>query len=204
VDSLIGSSRFKACCALLLLLIALLPISARADIYKCTKGGAITYQDMPCEGANVQATHIDNPGSSNFVGCFASTTGNNFGLSVEIRANGAGTYQMLDEHNPLASGVTLRAATDAELQAISNGLHITITEGLSRDTGQPTTTTTYTTRIGYRYVVRTASTPAVATISPSSLYGIYRGTSSEGQPIVLLYRGGGMPQTVIKGSCPTY
>jgi hypothetical protein len=204
VDSMIGSSRFKACCALLLLLIALLPISAHADIYKCTKGGAITYQDTPCEGANVQATRVDTPGSSHFVGCFASSPGNNFATSVEIRANGAGTYQMLDEHNPLAAGITLRAATDAELQAVSNGLHITIAEGLSRDTGQPTTTTVYTTRIGYRYVVRSASTPAIATISPSSLYGIYRGTNSEGLPIVLLYRGGGMPETVIKGSCPTY
>jgi hypothetical protein len=202
VDSPIGSSQCKACCALLLLLTALLPISARADIYKCDKGGAVTYQDTPCEGANVQATHMDNPGSSHFVGCFASSTGNNYGLSVEIRANGAGTYQMIDEHNPLVAGATLRAATDAELKAVSDGLHISIVEGLSRDTGQPATVNVYSLRTGYRYVVR--STPSVATISPSSLYGIYRGVSSEGQAITLLYRGGGMPETVIKGSCPTY
>jgi hypothetical protein len=199
---MIGSSWCKACCVLLLLLFASLPISARADIYKCNKGGAITYQDTPCEGANVQATHMDNPGSSHFVGCFASNTSNNYGLSVEIRANGAGTYQMIDENNPLATGVTLRAATDAELKAVSDGLHVPITEGLSRDTGQSATVNVYSIRTGYHYVVR--STPTVAAISPSSLYGIYRGTSSEGQAITLLYRGGGVPQSVIKGSCPTY
>jgi hypothetical protein len=201
VGSTMGLRGRKACCALFFLLIAVLPISARADIYKCNKGGAVTYQDTPCEGANVQATHLDNPGSSHFVGCFASSA-NNFGLSVEIRANGAGTYQMIDEHNPLANGVTLRAATDAELKAVSDGLHIPIIEGLSRDTGQPATVNVYSFRTGYHYVVR--STPSVAAISPSSLYGIYRGTSSEGQTITLLYRGGGVPQTVIKGSCPTY
>jgi hypothetical protein len=144
----------------------------------------------------------DAPGSSNFVGCFADTTANGRGLSVEVRANGAGTYQLIDEHNPLASGVTLRATTSEELQAISEGLHIQVTEGLSRDTGRTVVTNTYTTRVGNRYVIR--STSAAAPISPASLYGIYRGISSEGRPITLLYRGGGAPQTVIKGSCPTY
>jgi hypothetical protein len=202
VDLLLGASQRRVCCALLLLLTASLPTSAWADIYKCSKGGTTTYQDTPCEGANVQTTRVDMPGSSHFVGCFASNISNNNGLSVEIRANGAGTYQMIDEHNPLAAGVTLRAATDEELKAVSQGLHISITEGLSRDTGQPSTVNVYSARYGYRYVVR--STPAVATISPSSLYGIYNGVSSEGQAITLLYRGGGVPQTVIKGSCPTY
>ncbi|RDS80064.1 DUF4124 domain-containing protein [Dyella psychrodurans] len=197
-----GSSWCKAFCALLLLLIASTPLSARADIYKCTKGGAITYQDTPCEGANVQATHVDEPGSGHFVGCFASDTDNRFNLSVEIRANGAGTYQMIDEHNPLAAGVTLRAATNEELQAVSNGLHVQITEGLSRDTGQPATLNVYSVRTGYRYVVH--STPVATAISPGSLYGIYSGIGSEGKSITLLYRGGGVPQTVIKGACPTY
>lgn len=178
-------------------------MSARADIFKCSKGGAVTYQDTPCEGTNVQTTRVENPGSSHFVGCFASSTSSsNYGLSVEVRANGAGTYQMIDEHNPLTTGVTLRAATDAELKAVSDGLHIQITEGLSRDTGQPALVNVYSIRRGYRYVVRT--TPSATAISPSSLYGIYHGISSEGQAITLLYRGGGMPETVIKGTCPTY
>ncbi|GLQ52077.1 DUF4124 domain-containing protein [Dyella flava] len=187
---------------MLLLLIALLPISARADIYKCSKGGTTTYQDAPCEDSDVQATHVDAPGSSHFVGCFASSTGNNYGSSVEVRANGAGTYQMIDEHNPLAGGVTLRAATNEELKSVSDGLHIQITEGLSRDTGRPALVNVYSVRTGYQYVVRT--TPTAVAISPSSLYGIYRGTSAEGQAITLLYRGGGVPELVIKGSCPTY
>jgi hypothetical protein len=199
---MIESNWRKACCALLLLLIACLPINARADIYKCNKAGAITYQDTPCEGANVQTTRVDNPGSSNFAGCFVSNTSNSYGLSVEVRANGAGTYQMIDEHNPLAAGVTLRAATDAELKAVSDGLHIRITEGLSRDTGRPAMVNVYSVRSGYHYVVHT--TPSATAISPSSLYGIYHGISSEGQAITLLYRGGGMPQTVVKGTCPTY
>ncbi|HTV84431.1 MAG TPA: DUF4124 domain-containing protein [Dyella sp.] len=189
------------CFAILLLLAALLPVSARADIYKCIKAGAVTYQDTPCEGANVQATHVDAPGSSNFVGCFSDGF-NGRGLSVEVRANGAGTYQLIDEHNPLAAGVTLRATTSEELQAISDGLHIHITEGLSRDTGPRVVTNVYTTRIGYHYVMRTTST--AVSVSPAGLYGIYRGMSSGGQPVILLYRGGGAPQMVIKGSCPTY
>ncbi|WP_338015523.1 DUF4124 domain-containing protein [Dyella acidiphila] len=190
-----------ACALLILLLIACLPLNARADIYKCSKAGAVTYQDTPCEGANVQATHVEAPGSSNFVGCFASGV-NNAGLSVEIRANGAGTYQMIDEHNPLAAGVTLRATTYEELKAVSEGLHISVSEGLSRDTGRPVTMNVYSVRTGYHYQIR--STPVATAISPASLYGIYHGTSSDGQAITLLYRGGGVPQLVTKGSCPTY
>jgi hypothetical protein len=199
---MIESDWCKFGCALLLLLIALLPINARADIYKCTKNGAITYQDTPCEGANVQATRVETPGSSNFVGCFASNTTTGFRVSVEIRANGAGTYQMVDEYNPLAAGITLRAATSEELQAVSNGLHMQVIEGLSRDTGQPSTINVYSVRYGYRYVVRT--TPVATSISPASLYGIYTGLNAEGKTITLVYRGGGVPQTVGKGACPSY
>nr|WP_255682928.1 DUF4124 domain-containing protein [Dyella sp. 2HG41-7] len=196
-----GSIWFKLCCALLLLLIATLPGNARADIYKCTKGGAVTYQDSPCTGANVQATQVDTPGSSHFVGCFGAVSNNRYGASIEVRANGAGTYQMIDEHNPLSSGITLRAATDEELRAVSQGLHIHIIEGLSRDTGRSTLVNVYSIRARH-YIV--TSSPGSTAISPSSLYGIYQGIGSEGQPVTLLYRGGGEPQTVMKGACPTY
>jgi hypothetical protein len=59
----------------------------------------------------------------------------------------------------------------------------------------------YSARSGYHLMVRT---PTATTISPNSLYGIYRAIRSEGQPITLVYRGGGVPDTVMKGSCPTY
>jgi hypothetical protein len=202
VESIVDTAWCRVFCALLLLLAALLPMRAHADIYKCTKAGTVTYQDTPCEGSNVQATRVETPGSSNFVGCFASDSTRGPRESVEIRANGAGTYQMIDEYNPLGSGTTLRAATDDELQAVSNGLHIQVTEGLSRDTGRPTAVNVYSFRTGYHYVLR--STPSVTPISQASLFGIYHGTNAEGRSITLIYRGGGVPQTVTKGACPTY
>lgn len=200
MELLKGLAKLRTFCGLLLLLMALLPMSAHADIYKCSKGGAVTYQDTPCEGANVQATHIEDRSTSYFVGCFASQ-GNRAGQSIEVRANGAGTYQLVDERNPLGTGTVLKPATPEELAAVSNGLHIQITEGLSRYNGQSTSLTFYTTRIGYRYVSR--SSVSAIPITPASLYGVYKGTNSEGQAITLLYTGG-VPQVVLKGNCPTF
>jgi hypothetical protein len=200
VELLTRMAKSRAFCGVLLLLMALLPLSAHADIYKCSKGGAVTYQDTPCEGANVQATHIEDRSTSYFVGCFTSE-GNQRGQTIEVRANGAGTYQMIDEHNPLANGTALKPATSEELQAVSNGLHIQITEGLNRQIGQSAGVNIYVARNGYRYVSR--STPSAIAITPASLYGVYKGTNSEGEPITLLYTGG-VPQVILKSDCPTY
>ncbi|MFC4527770.1 hypothetical protein ISN76_06615 [Dyella halodurans] len=182
------------------LLGSMFPIGATADIYKCTKGGDVAYQETPCEGANVQATHIEVRGLDQFVGCFVTTQGR-ISRSIEVRANGAGTYELVDEGNPLGSGVVLKQATSEELAAVSNGLHINISNGLSRHSGQ-TSAYTYTTRVGNRYVTRTAT--AAQPITAASLYGIYKGSDSSGRSIVLLHTGGGVPQVIDKTTCPSY
>ena len=84
----------------LLLLALLLPGHAQADIYKCVKAGAVAYQETPCEGGNVQSTHIEDRDSDHFVGCFAAIDRQSEHY-YEVRANGAGTYQLVDERNPL-------------------------------------------------------------------------------------------------------
>lgn len=171
----------------------------RADIYKCTKAGAVAYQETPCEGANVQTTRVEDKDSDRFVGCFAATD-SRYNLYYEVRANGAGTYQLIDERNPLASGVVLKRATSEELQAVSNGLHIKISNGLSRYVQQAQTH--YVQRVGNRYV--SGSTPVAQPITAASLYGIYKAVDGEGRPIYLLHQGGGVPQTITKSACPSY
>jgi hypothetical protein len=200
VELLIGNGKAKVLCGLLLLLVSMIPISARADIYKCTKAGAVSYQETPCEGANVQATHIEDQDSGHFVGCFV-TTENRFSHSIEVRANGAGTYQLIDERNPLGSGMVLKQATNEELLAVSNGLHIKMSKGLSRYFTQGGGTYVYTTRTGNHYSIR--SVPVAPTITAASLYGLYKGTDSEGRQITLFYTGGGIPQGIEKSTCPT-
>ena len=195
----IGHLKSRAFLGLLLLLISMLPMSARADIYKCSKAGTVSYQETPCEGANVQATHIEDRGSGYFVGCF-STAGYRYAQTVEVRANGAGTYQLIDERNPLGPGTVLKQATHDELVAMGNGLHIKITDGLNRQTYQSDSARVYMIRYGNRYSQRSA--PAPQPITSASLYGVYRGINSEGVPITLLYTGG-TPQVIDKARCPS-
>jgi hypothetical protein len=201
VELLIGDGRAKVLFGLFLLFFSIIPLSARADIYKCTKAGAVSYQETPCEGANVQATHIEDRDSDHFVGCFV-TTESPSSHSIEVRANGAGTYQLIDERNPLGSGVVLKQATDEELLTVSSGLHIKVSKGLTRNVSQSASVYAYTSRMGNRYVTR--YTPAPQTITAAGLYGVYKGTNSEGMPIILLYTGGGVPQVIEKSTCPTY
>lgn len=182
------------------LLLLLVPFSARADVYKCIKGSAVAYQDTPCEGANVKSTHIEDRDSGPFVGCFA-TTATQAAQYFEVRANGAGTYQLVDERNPLGSGVILKRATDEELRAVSLGLHIKISDGLSRYAQPPPNAYASAGRYGYNY---RASPPVPQPMTPMSLYGIYQGVDAEGRPITLINFGGGVPQPVEKTDCPEY
>lgn len=184
--------------ACVLVSLAMTP-GVRADIYKCTRGGAVAYQETPCEGANVQSTRVEDRDSDRFVGCFA-TTDSRYNLFYEVRANGAGTYQLIDERNPLASGIVLKRATGDELQAVSNGLHIKISNGLSRYVQQ--SQASYVQRVGNRYV--NGSTPVAQPITAASLYGIYKAVDGEGRPIYLLHQGGGVPQLITRSACPSY
>jgi hypothetical protein len=196
-----GEGRAKVVLASIFLLVSMIPATTQADVYKCKKAGSVSYQETPCEGANVQSTHIEDRDSNHFVGCFA-TTESRFSRSIEVRANGAGTYQLVDEVNPLGSGVVLKQATSEELLAVSNGLHLKVSNGLSRYTGQNGTVVIYTSRFGSRYVTR--GSPVAQPITAGSLYGIYRGKDSQGLPLTLLYTGGGVPQVIEKSSCPKY
>ncbi|KLD63407.1 hypothetical protein Y882_11575 [Dyella japonica DSM 16301] len=173
----------------------------RADIYKCTKAGAVSYQETPCEGANVQEAHIQDRDSDHLVGCFVSSNSRSSHY-YEVRANGAGTFQLIDESNPLASGVVLKRATNEELQAVSNGLHISITNGLSRYVQQPQRAYVSVSRTGNRYM--SGTTPAPQPITAASLYGIYKGTDADHRPVFLLHTGGGVPQAIERSTCPAY
>lgn len=200
MELLIGHVKSKTLFGLLLLLVSMFPLSARADIYKCTKAGEVAYQETPCEGANVKTTHIEDRSSGYFVGCFA-TTGYQPVQTIEVRADGAGAYQLVDERNPLGPGTVLKEATPEELATVSDGLHIRITDGLNRHMYQATGITVYTTRYGNRFVQR--STTFAQPITSASLYGVYRGKNSEGVPVTLFYTGG-TPRVIDRAACPTY
>lgn len=197
----IGNGKARASFALFILLALAAPDCLRADIYKCTKAGVVAYQETPCDGANVQEAHIQNRDSDHFVGCFVSTNGRSSHY-YEIRANGAGTFQLIDENNPLASGVVLKRATNEELEAVSNGLHIRITNGLSRYVQQAQRTYVSVSRPGNRYMSGTM--PVSQPITTASLYGIYKGSDSDNRPVFLLHTGGGVPQPIEKSGCPAY
>jgi hypothetical protein len=197
----IGNGKARASSALIFFLCLAAPVCVRADIYKCTKAGAVSYQETPCEGANVQEAHLQDRDSDRFVGCFVSTNSRSSHY-YEIRANGAGTFQLIDENNPLASGVVLKRATNEELQAVSNGLHIKISNGLSRYFQQAERTYVSVSRTGNRYM--SSSVPVSQPITAASLYGIYKGSDADNRPVFLLHTGGGVPQPVEKSACPAY
>lgn len=198
MDALFAYARSVAFLGLILFAMTLLPTNARADIYKCTKDGAVAFQETPCAGTNVQTTRIEARGSEYFVACF-ETANYRAPRIIQIRANGVGTYQLVDEGNPLGSGIVLKKATHDELLAVSNGLHMRVDDGLDRYTQQSMSVST--TRVGNRYV--TSSTPVAQPITAAGLFGVYRGEDSQGQPITLYYTGG-TPQVVVKIGCPTF
>jgi len=197
----IGNRKAQASIALGVLISLTAITGARADIYKCTKAGAVSYQETPCEGANVQEAHLQDRDSDRFVGCFVSTNGRSSHY-YEVRANGAGTFQLIDENNPLASGVVLKRATNEELQALGNGLHISISNGLSRYTQQTGRSYVSVTRTGNRYV--STSVPVSQPITAASLYGIYKGSGADHMPVFLMHTGFGIPQVIEKSACPAY
>ena len=168
----------------------------RADIYKCTKGGAVAYQETPCTGAHVKMTHIEARSSAYFEGCF-STAETRYTRSFDVQPDGAGTYRLIDERNPLGTAMTLKQATHDELLAVGSGLHMKISDGLSRYVGPPRGVNAYSPRYGYGYARQTQA------ISPASLYGLYRGTGAAGQPVTIFYSGG-TPQVMVKTTCPRF
>ncbi|AIF46619.1 hypothetical protein [Dyella japonica] len=192
---LLDSRWAKGLAGALPLLALLVPGHARADIYKCVKAGAVAYQETPCEGSNVQSTHIEDRDANHFVGCFAVIE-RQYAHYYEVRANGAGTYQLIDERNPFGQTTLLKQATGEELAALSDGLHIKVTGGLSRYNPQMRT-------MGYggRYGNRYGTMPAQQ-ISSYDLYGVYKATGASGRPMTLLYSGGSVPQTLAKSDCP--
>lgn len=196
--TLLDTGWARGLAGVLLLLALLVPGHARADIYKCVKGGAIAYQETPCEGSNVQSTHIEDRDSNHLIGCFAAVD-RQYAHYYEIRANGAGTYQLIDERNPLGSAIVLKQATGEELAALSDGLHIKVTDGLSRYNPQSRSRVYYS-RYGNRY--GTSAMPAQP-ISAYDLYGIYKATGASGKPMTLFYSGGSIPQALDKSACPT-
>lgn len=124
ISSLTG--RGMLACVLLVL-----SFGARADICTCTKAGAVAYQETPCTGAHVKMTHIEARSSAYFEGCF-SMAETRYTRSFEVQPDGAGTYRLIDERNPLGTAMPLKQATHDELLAVSSGLHMKISDGLSR------------------------------------------------------------------------
>jgi hypothetical protein len=177
MNVLTGRARSRFLPGLSLLLMAMLPLSARADLYECKRaGGVVSYQETPCDGGNEQTDHIQDSDPDSFVGCLVTTDSRHPHL-FEVRPNGAHTFKLIDQRDPLGAGMVLKRATGAQLAAVSNGLRIAISRGLSLY-GEPP--------------------PADST----NLYGVYKGTSAEGRPITLLYTGG-RPQVVARATCPS-
>ena len=96
-----GKGTARASFALLILFSLAAPVCVRADIYKCTKAGAVSYQETPCEGANVQEAHIQDRDSDHLVGCFVSSNSRSSHY-YEVRANGRllNPLQLLTQQKP--------------------------------------------------------------------------------------------------------
>jgi hypothetical protein len=163
-----------------LLLLALLPMVVHADLYECKKGKVVAYQQTPCDGGNVQTDHIEDRDPDYFLGCYAGNDHHHRHF-FEVRANGSGTYRLIDQRNPLGDSMIVKHAGPEEVSAVSDGLRITINKGLSQ--------------------VIDASAPPPT--SSERLYGVYQGVNAAGHPVTLLYMGG-RPQIVDKASCPAF
>lgn len=154
-----------------ILALALLLVSsvASAQVYKCTHGGQIAYQDTPCPQGE-QSTKVDVGVDSidDLVGCFSATMGS-WGMrqdndwAIEVRATTDG-YQLRSLGSAYArrysSVFNLRRATRRELDQVDEATHTHMRAGL-----------TVQWRQGYE---------------PSPV-GVYKGKDRNGRPIYLVY-----------------
>jgi hypothetical protein len=200
MDVLRGHAGTRILVGLSLLVTATLPLSARADLYECKRaGGVVSYQETPCDGATEQTDHIQDRDPDSFVGCLVTTDSRHPHI-FEVRPNGAHTFKLIDQRNPLGAGMVLKRATAEQLAAVSNGLRIAVSRGLSLYGELPAADVVYTAPGGRTFVQPSATTPQPA--DSTNLYGVYKGTSSEGRPVTLLYTGG-RPQVVVGTTCPS-
>lgn len=110
--------------------------TARADIYKCVKGGQVAYQETPCQGAS-QQTRLTTESANDLVGCFAMNTAspwtnNTHEDLIEIRpVNGGYGMTWPKDKSRNTSPIMLHRATPETLNEISDGFHVHATDGLT-------------------------------------------------------------------------
>ena len=121
--------------ALLLLLVSSV---ASAQVYKCTHGGQVAYQDSPCaKSEQAVQMHVGAESINDLLGCFSVTPQswgpNNADFMIQVRQTDEG-YQLRaigSYWGPYSSVFKLRRANWHELDAVSESSHTHLRAGLT-------------------------------------------------------------------------
>lgn len=123
---------------ILALLLLLVSSVASAQVYKCTHGGQVAYQDTPCAKSD-QATqmHVGADSVGDLLGCFSVTPQswgpNNSDFMIQVRRTDDG-YQLRaigSYWSTYSSLFRLRRANRRELDAVSETSHLRLHTGLT-------------------------------------------------------------------------
>jgi len=121
--------RTVAACFLILGTFWCARFASAAEVFKCTVDGKVQYQGKPCEGAAPPAPTPAEARSS-LVGCFvAPMKGMEEGFVV--RRATKSPYELMVTEGKNSVALPLKLATPQEMQQISTGFGIDVSEGLS-------------------------------------------------------------------------
>src|SRR5688572_6298151 len=147
----------------LLLFVGLLSFPTRAQVYRCTKNGAVTYQQTPCEAADGRSSErLDTVRSLN--GCYAASLDTIY--RVRVRTVGLGAVEMIID-NEAGQGkpvppFRMKRATADELRALGTTFGLVLREGVSLE----------------------GNAQSVANYKP---VGMYLGKDKAGEDVILAY-----------------
>jgi hypothetical protein len=119
--------------ALLLLLVSSV---ASAQVYKCTHGGQIAYQDAPCaQDQQSETMHVGFDPVDDLMGCFMAVpdtggTRQDSGFVIEVRATLDG-YELRTRGGIYPQKFTLRRATRHELDRVDEATNMHMRVGLA-------------------------------------------------------------------------
>ncbi|MGN6788190.1 MAG: DUF4124 domain-containing protein [Rhodanobacteraceae bacterium] len=123
---------------MLALLLLLVSSVASAQVYKCTHGGQVAYQDTPCaKSEQAVQMHVGAESVDDLLGCFSVTPqswgSNNSDFMIQVRQTDE-DYQLRaigSYWGSYSSVFKLRRANRHELEAVSESSHMHLRSGLT-------------------------------------------------------------------------
>jgi|SRR5690348_4930897 len=142
---------------------------ASAQVYKCTHGGQVAYQDTPCaQDQQSKTMDVGFDPIGDLMGCFMAVPNSsgtrNTGFIIEVRTNLDG-YELVARGGLYPQKFQVRRATRHELDVVDEATHMHMRAGLAVKKWNPTWSlrrsacTRARMRTGARSISPTSATP---------------------------------------------